>query len=573
MDEGSLQAEGLTGITDVEELARLLGTTYRKIKHFYYNRPLSGHYKTFGIPKKGGGVRSISAPGNRLKVLQGRLKALLAQLYKPGPCATAFLGGSSIVKNAAPHVRKKFVFNIDLKDFFPTITFARVRGMLIAQPYSLMPETASVIAHLATLNGSLPQGSPCSPIISNMICSSLDRKLRTLATMHRASYTRYADDITFSFYVPVQYLPVEIVEVKKVGAEMSHHSAGVGSELHRVITEKGFQINYKKVRLQRRDEKQIVTGLLVNQKVNIDRRYIRKTSAQIHSLSVLGLQAANAVHKSKNPDADTALEAHVFGRLLFIKQVKGVDSCVYRRLAIKFNQLEAPYKLPLAKLEVTAVDAGLKHNLLNIQRCWVLENERWGTQATGFMLENNLMITCAHAFNYKLNEEVDSEVEYMLEHECTEVWFEECLAFRAHERTKKYTAKVLHMDKHRDVAVISILETDQNFEFFRLEENLHPEIGDRVSVIGFPNYKPGSTDVCRFWADVSGRYVRSMIECASIDKVMYAGNSGGPILNLNQHVVGVVRRGAAGDPLGTNEFVCASEVFKVLEQMKVGGQI
>jgi retron-type reverse transcriptase/V8-like Glu-specific endopeptidase len=574
MDGGSSQpeAERLTSSTDVEGLARILGTTYRKIKYFYYDHPMSGYYKPFEIPKKSGGVRNILAPSNRLKVLQGRLKAQLALLYKPGPCATAFINGSSIVANAAPHVRRKFVFNVDLEDFFPTITFARVRGLLIAKPYSLKPETASLIAHLATLNGSLPQGSPCSPVISNMICSSLDRQLRSLATAHRATYTRYADDITFSFYTPIQYLPKGIVAVGEVGEGLSHHSAVVGDELQKIISSKGFRVNSSKVRLQRRDEKQIVTGLLVNQKVNVDRRYVRKTSAQIHSLSVLGLEAANAVHKSKNPEAGTTLDAHVFGKLLFIKQVKGVESCVYRRLAIRFNQLDTPYKLPLAKLEVAVDDPGLKHNMLNIQRCWVLENGTWGTQATGFMLEGNLMITCAHAFNYKLSEEIDSDVEYMIEHDCTEVWFDECVAFRAHDRAKKYTAKVLHMDKHRDIAIISILETDESFEFFRLEEDLHPEIGDRVSVIGFPNYKIGSTDVCRFWADVSGRYIRSMIECASVDKVMYAGNSGGPVLNLNQHVVGVVRRGAAGDPTGTNEFVCASEVFKVLKQMKDSGK-
>jgi len=332
----------------------------------------------------------------------------------------------------------------------------------------------------------------------------------------------------------MQFLPEEILTLAKGGVEGSHHDVSVGGVLAKIISNKGFSINLAKVRLQRRDEKQVVTGLVVNQKVNTDRRYVRKTSALIHSLSVLGLDAANVIHQAKNPGAGTALEAHVFGKLLYIYQVKGASSPVYRRLAMRFNLLNTPYKLPLNKLEESVVDAGLKHNLLNIHRCWVLENEVWGTQATGFMLEDNLMITCAHAFNHKLSEGVDSELEYMVKHECTEVWFDQCIAHRVNEKSKKYTAKVIYMDKHRDSAVISIEGGEKSFEYFRLEENLAPEIGDKVSILGFPNYKPGSTDVFRFWADVSGRYVRSMIQCASVDKVMYAGNSGGPVLNLNQ---------------------------------------
>ncbi|KAE9649535.1 trypsin-like serine protease [Pseudomonas sp. PB106] len=568
MDGGisSLTPEKLTSDTDPEELARILGTSYRKIKYFYYDQPMSAYYRSFSIPKKSGGVRTIFAPSNRLKVLQARLKVQLSNLYLPSPCAKAFLKDTSIVSNANAHIRKKFVFNLDLKDFFPTISFARVRGLLISKPYCLKPETASVIAHLATINGNLPQGAPCSPVISNMMCSSLDRELRALAIKHRANYTRYADDITFSFYTPMEYLPADIVIVN-AGTLTSHHLATVGPELLKIISGKGFQVNFSKVRLQRQDEKQVVTGLLVNKKVNVERRYIRKVAAQIHSMMCIGLDAANAIHKANDPDANTTLEGHVFGKLLFIKQVKGVDSSVYRRLAMKFNQLDAPYKVPLAKLEEFSGDAGLKHNQLNIRKCWVLENEDWGTQATGFMLENNIMVTCAHAFNYKLNEDNDSDADYMFEHNVTEVWFEECVAYRANERSKKYAAKVLYMDRHRDVAIISIVDADRRFEFFRLEENIQVEVGDRVSVFGFPNQKPGSTDVCRFWADVNDRYVRSMIQCASIDKVMYAGNSGGPVLNLNQHVVGIVRRGAAGDPLGTNEFVCSSEIFKVLEDM------
>lgn len=568
MDEGSSVDESLrlTSESDVDDLANILGTTYPKIKYFYYSRSVASHYSTFSIPKKSGGKRHILAPDNQLKVLQKRLARQLSFLYKPNPRATAFLSNSSIVRNASFHTRKRFVFNIDLQDFFPSITFARVRAMLISKPYSLTPETATVIAHLATVDGKLPQGSPCSPVISNMICASLDTQLRTLAKKHKSSYTRYADDITFSFYVPMQYLPEDIVVLGGDEGERTTHTVSVGIVLGQIISKKGFKINPKKVRLQRRDEKQVVTGLVVNQKVNVDRRYIRKTSAMIHSLSILGAENANLIHKAKSPEASTELSAHVFGRLLFIHQVKSVDSSVYRRLAMRFNQIETPYKVPLAKLVEVYEDAGMKHNQLNIRRCWVLENEKWGTQATGFMLENNIMITCAHAFNYKLNEAIDSDAQHMFDHECEEVWFDDCVAYRVNDRAKKYTAKAMFLDKHRDLAVVSIVQVDEKFEFFRLEETLQAEIGDKISILGFPNFKVGSADVCRFWAAVSGKYVRSTIECGSIDKVVYSGNSGGPLINSNQHVVGVIRRGAAGDPEGTNEFVCTSEVVKVLKE-------
>jgi retron-type reverse transcriptase/V8-like Glu-specific endopeptidase len=568
MDEGSSVDESLrlTSESDVDDLANILGTTYPKIKYFYYSRRVASHYSTFSIPKKSGGKRQILAPDNHLKVLQKRLARQLSFLYKPNPRATAFLSNSSIVRNASFHTRKKFVFNIDLKDFFPSITFARVRAMLISKPYSLTPETATVIAHLATVDGKLPQGSPCSPVISNMICASLDTQLRTLAKKHKASYTRYADDITFSFYVPMLYLPEDIVVLDDNSGGKTHHVVSVGPVLSEIISKKGFKINSKKVRLQRRDEKQVVTGLVVNQKVNVDRRYIRKTSAMIHSLFTIGVDKANIIHKAKSPESSSELSAHVFGRLLFIHQVKGVDSPVYRRLAMRFNQLETPYKAPLAKFVEVHEDAGMKHNQLNIRRCWVIENEQWGTQATGFMLENNLMITCAHAFNYKLSDKIDSDIEYAIENNCDEVLFEDCVVYRVNERAKKYSAKAIFLDKHRDLAIVSIDQTGERFEFFRLEENLEVEIGDKVSVLGFPNFKIGSTDVCRFWAAVSGKYIRSTIECGSIDKVVYSGNSGGPLINSNQHVVGVIRRGAAGDPEGTNEFVCTSEVFKVLKE-------
>src|SRR5690606_21971561 len=178
--------------------------------------------------------RKILAPDDKLKTLQSRIAGLLSKLYEPRKPAKAFIEGRSIVDNAAAHCRKSFVFNVDIKDFFPSITFGRVRGLLISKPYSLSAETATVIAHLSTVSGVLPQGSPCSPVISNMICSSLDRELHSLARKYRATYTRYADDITFSFYCPLKFIPREIVvpSLSSHGEHANHYGSKVGDILN-----------------------------------------------------------------------------------------------------------------------------------------------------------------------------------------------------------------------------------------------------------------------------------------------------------------------------------------------------
>ncbi|MGN6017354.1 reverse transcriptase family protein, partial [Staphylococcus aureus] len=136
--------------------------------------------------------------------------------------AMAFVKDRSIVDNAKLHTRKKYVFNIDLSDFFTSITFPRLRGLLMAKPYSLQSGVATVIAHLCTVGGVLPQGSPCSPVISNMICATLDRQLKGLAIRNRARYSRYADDITFSFYDDLRYISGELVACLK-GDDVPNH--------------------------------------------------------------------------------------------------------------------------------------------------------------------------------------------------------------------------------------------------------------------------------------------------------------------------------------------------------------
>ena len=227
------------------------------------NRDPKKRYKHFTIPKKSGGVRDIHAPVKGLKSMLTYLNVVFQAMYEPTEAAMGFVPGRSIADNASVHVGKYYVFNTDLKDFFPSIQQPRLWAVLQLKPFSLNKELASVIAGLCCMqdangDGVLPQGSPCSPILTNIICRQLDRRLTGLAKRFNLKYTRYADDITFSSDYNVFQDDSEFM-----------------NEFKRIIADQHFIFNDKKTRLQRSNERQEVTGLVVNEKVNVVREYVR----------------------------------------------------------------------------------------------------------------------------------------------------------------------------------------------------------------------------------------------------------------------------------------------------------
>ncbi len=219
-------------------LADCLGTSYGKIIKYYYKTSKSVYYSKFDIPKKSGGVREITAPSAQLMGLQVKLAEMLQDLYRPKLPAKAFIKGRSILDNANPHSGKAFVFNIDVEGFFPSITFSRIRGMLSKPPYNIPLNTATVIAHLTTLDGKLPQGAPTSPVLSNMICRRMDTELLSLARRHECTYSRYADDITFSFRKSLEQLPKDIVVTGNDNDR--YYGEAPGSALESIINKNGF---------------------------------------------------------------------------------------------------------------------------------------------------------------------------------------------------------------------------------------------------------------------------------------------------------------------------------------------
>jgi RNA-directed DNA polymerase len=279
--------EKLKAAKSLDDVAALLGYKPSRLAFILYQIPVAAKYKTFEIPKRSGGVRKISAPTEKLKLLQRRLANLLylclADIEKNNfphrPLAHGFSKSLSIVTNASAHKRKRFVFNLDIKDFFPSINFGRVRGILIKDKrFELDPKVATVISQIACHDNALPQGSPCSPVISNIIGHILDIRLVRLARDYKCTYSRYADDITFS--TNRKEFPPELAMPTEGGGGQWQVGTILASEIMKV----GFKINDKKTRMQVRGSRQVTTGLLVNEKVNIRPEYYRTVRSMCHAL-------------------------------------------------------------------------------------------------------------------------------------------------------------------------------------------------------------------------------------------------------------------------------------------------
>lgn len=304
----------LKAVTTKQELAELLGVKASFLTYVLYILRPENQYVQFSIPKKNGGKREINAPIEKLKSLQSSLSNLLLDCIdeinkvkfprsevnknrdksskannheilkikvpnadiKQQSLSHGFVRNRSIITNAMMHLGQKNVLNIDLKDFFDSFNFGRVRGFFIKNKnFKLDSHIATVIAQIACYDNKLPQGGPCSPVITNLITHALDIRLAALAEKYSCIYTRYADDLTFSTREKV--FPEKI-------ARLDNGKYAAGKKLKSEISRSGFSINDKKTRVQFKDSRQDVTGLVVNRKPNVKKEYWRTAKSQCHSL-------------------------------------------------------------------------------------------------------------------------------------------------------------------------------------------------------------------------------------------------------------------------------------------------
>jgi len=278
-------------IASVEDLAALMNVSVGRLRYLAYNRIVSKttHYKRFYIPKKTGGKRLISTPMPRLKAAQYWILENILNNIPVRDAAHGFVKERSILSNALPHVKAEVVVNIDMKDFFPSITYPRVKGVF--QSFGYSEQIATILALICTeaecdqieLDGQtyyaagmerfLPQGAPSSPAITNIICRKLDARLQGIAAKLNFNYTRYADDLTFSASgQAVENLKTLMGLIKKI------------------VKDEKLTIHPDKVRVLRKGARKEVTGIVVNDRPSVNAKELDRFRALIFQIEKDGLE-------------------------------------------------------------------------------------------------------------------------------------------------------------------------------------------------------------------------------------------------------------------------------------------
>ena len=433
------------------------------------------------------------------------------------PCVTGFVKGRDIKRNAAIHVGQRHVLNVDLKDFFGTINYGRVYGLLKSKPYNVAPKVAAAIAKACILDNALPQGAPTSPILSNLICAKMDAELSRYASAQKCSYSRYADDLTFSSNR--QSMPLASLEFNVDGLPTTR----IAGSLRAIIEANGFEINEKKVRLTSRDRRQVVTGLVVNKRVNVRRTFVRDVRAMLHAWEKFGLANATAAFHEKYGGEGFDFENVLRGRIGFLGQIRGRPDETFKKFALQFNALTTGGKIrTVLSLEEVAEQA-----------VWVIEHDGEG-QGSAFLLEGMGFITCNHCLG------------------------ENPYVYHPANHTKRFPVKVLAADKHRDLALLEVPPDLKSVLPLPIYDGYGLANGSDVNLFGYPNHF-AATPIRSEPGKLLRTRVRSGVSYLEISPKIIGGNSGGPVLDNKYQVAGVAVLGMNGTvDLKSAEFLAVS---------------
>ncbi len=259
------------------------------------------HYEYLEIPKKDGRKRKLMVPDTLLKTVQKNILKHVLYGMKISPYAKAYQKGNNIVSNALPHVNQPMILKLDIKNFFNHITFEQIKSLVFKEEY--FPESIStLLTILCSYHGYLPQGAPTSPAISNIILKEFDETVGKWCQKRQINYTRYCDDLTFSGQLKKQ----EIIDFIKLE-----------------LSKMGFQLNSKKTKLLTKKNRQIITGIVVNNQLNAPRKYRKEIRKQIYYCKKFGIENHLKYH---HLDIDVENYKNTLkGKIVFVLQINPND--------------------------------------------------------------------------------------------------------------------------------------------------------------------------------------------------------------------------------------------------------
>jgi RNA-directed DNA polymerase len=508
---GSGDIDQFLAIKTLDDFAAYLGLPTKKLTYLLFVLPDASKYEVFQIPKKSGDLRTISAPNIALKRLQRKVATVLAEIYSAKDGVHGYVKDRSIVSNAKAHVRKRYLLNFDIQGFFPSINFGRIRGLFLKHPFNFPDIIATALARLCSKDNELPSGAPTSPIISNFICFGMDTHLRKFCFRLGCTYTRYADDISIS--TNRESFPAAL-------AKIAHdpYSALVGEEITSTLSKNGFTLNPEKTRFATDRQSQVVTGLKVNLFQNVDRKFVRQLRAMLHAWEKFGYDAAEGEYRSKFQKktrasfrSEISFQKVVHGKLMFLRSVRGADDDLYQQLLGRYAIL--------ANLKYLTKYGFLKQ----IDRAlWLLSSDSYDDdfyQGTGFQLDGVGVITCAHVLK------ADTK------------------ARRIYNPGESRDIKIIKKDDDLDYAIIEILD-GKNEVALGPEFGWHHNTGSNIRTVGFPAHEAHSTVAFEDGDIIQKRINKFGNPWYRVNNNIVGGSSGGPVLNDQFKVVGIIASGA-----------------------------
>ena len=484
------------------ELLKHLGVSPAELQKIWWYRHQM--YYHFNISKRSGKSRTISAPDYRLKTLQQKIAHSLSGLYNPRNPVHGFVHDRSVRSNAESHLRRRFIVNIDIKNFFSTITEARVQGLL--ERIGINTDVAEIIVRICTNRGCLPQGAPSSPVISNMICFRLDKSLMSFSKEHRLLYTRYADDITLSSFQP----PTTLFEGDRPDSGRLPLEK-LSGELLSIFGRNGFNLNPEKIHYADKNSRRMVTGIKINEGLNVDRRYIRNIRSALFKIESTDLVTAQAELEDRFGKS-CRIQAHLQGKISWIGFVKGQSDPVFRGLAKKYNDFFPANPIKIHPTQAEILDRAV----------WVLETENHS--GTAFFLKDVGLVTAAHCVDGASSIEV----------------------FHPAKTANTYKVKVQQACTHRDLALLS--QSIPSTDYFELDvfDGL-PSMGANTIAAGFPSYGPGDRLNIRP-GTISSLTVKHAVKLIEVTQKLSQGMSGGPLMTQDHAVIGVIHKGGPNEP-------------------------